>query len=64
MSISVVIPAYNASAFIAETLESALAQTLPADDILVVDDGSTDDTSTFERDGLPQRYSTHKDQDG
>jgi glycosyltransferase involved in cell wall biosynthesis len=47
MSISVLIPAYNASAFIAETLESALRQTLPADDILVVDDGSTDDTAAI-----------------
>src|ERR1035437_9648809 len=44
MSISVVIPAYNASRFIAATLESVLSQSLPADEILVVDDGSTDNT--------------------
>jgi glycosyltransferase involved in cell wall biosynthesis len=45
MSISVVIPAYNASRFLRATLESVLAQTLPADEILVIDDGSTDDTA-------------------
>jgi glycosyltransferase involved in cell wall biosynthesis len=47
MSISVVIPAYNASRFIAATLESVLGQTLPADEIVVVDDGSTDDTAAI-----------------
>jgi glycosyltransferase involved in cell wall biosynthesis len=44
MSISVVIPAYNGSRFIAETLESVFAQTLQPDEVLVIDDGSTDDT--------------------
>jgi glycosyltransferase involved in cell wall biosynthesis len=44
MKISVIIPAYNASATIAATIESALDQTRPADEILVMDDGSTDDT--------------------
>jgi glycosyltransferase involved in cell wall biosynthesis len=45
MSISVVIPAYNASAFLAETLRSVLAQTHPPSEVLVIDDGSTDDTA-------------------
>jgi glycosyltransferase involved in cell wall biosynthesis len=40
----VVVPAYNASPWIAETLESVFAQTSPADEVIVVDDGSTDDT--------------------
>ncbi|MBZ9769373.1 glycosyltransferase family 2 protein [Mesorhizobium sp. CA6] len=39
----VVIPAYNASATIAETLRSVAAQTLRPELVVVVDDGSTDD---------------------
>jgi glycosyltransferase involved in cell wall biosynthesis len=44
MKISVIIPAYNASVTIDATIQSVLGQTHPADEILVVDDGSTDDT--------------------
>lgn len=42
--VSILIPAYNAGPFIAETLRSALAQTWPRTEIIVVDDGSKDDT--------------------
>jgi glycosyltransferase involved in cell wall biosynthesis len=44
MKVSVVIPAYNAAATIDATIESVLAQTVAPDEILVLDDGSADDT--------------------
>jgi len=44
MSASIVIPAYNAAAFITRAIESALAQTQPPLEVIVVDDVSTDDT--------------------
>ena len=44
MQISVVIPAYNAGQLIEETLESVYAQTYPPYEVIVVDDGSLDDT--------------------
>lgn len=43
--VSVVIPAYNAEAFIIDALESISAQTTLPKEVFVIDDGSTDGTS-------------------
>lgn len=42
--IAVVIPTYNRAGYLTMAIESALAQTRPPDEIVVVDDGSIDDT--------------------
>jgi glycosyltransferase involved in cell wall biosynthesis len=53
MKVSVVISAYNSEATIQTTLDSVLAQTRRPDEILVMDDGSTDQTASFLRDYEP-----------
>jgi glycosyltransferase involved in cell wall biosynthesis len=44
-TISVVIPAYNAAPYVSRAIESALAQTVPPLEVIIVDDGSSDDTA-------------------
>ena len=45
--ISVVIPTYNHVRFLADAIQSALRQSYPTVEIIVVDDGSTDNTHTL-----------------
>lgn len=54
--VSILIPAYNAERWVADTIHSALGQTWPHKEIIVVDDGSTDQTAAiagnFLKDGV------------
>jgi glycosyltransferase involved in cell wall biosynthesis len=47
--VSILIPAYNAQRWLADTIESALGQTWPQKEIIVVDDGSRDQTLSVAR---------------
>jgi glycosyltransferase involved in cell wall biosynthesis len=47
--VSILIPAFNAEQWIADTLQSAVAQTWDRTEIIVVDDGSSDGTLSAAR---------------
>jgi cellulose synthase/poly-beta-1,6-N-acetylglucosamine synthase-like glycosyltransferase len=47
--VSILIPAFNAQEWIGETIESALGQSWPRKEIIIVDDGSTDATLAVAR---------------
>lgn len=56
MQISVIIPTYNRAEVLVRALDSVLAQSRPADEIIVVDDGSTDHTEKVMQDYPEARY--------
>jgi glycosyltransferase involved in cell wall biosynthesis len=45
MKVSAVIPAFNRRRYIARAIDSVMHQTVPVDEVLVIDDGSTDGTA-------------------
>jgi len=55
LSVSICIPAYNEEKYIADTIKSVLSQTIKPNEIIVVDDASTDKTSQIVR-KYPIRY--------
>ncbi len=52
--VSIIIPAYNAGSWVGEAIQSALAQTWPHKEIIVVNDGSTDNTLAIARSFIPK----------
>ncbi len=48
-AVSVIVPAYNVAPYVGATIESALAQTFTDLEVIVVDDGSTDETAAVVR---------------
>ena len=64
ISISVIIPVFNAESYVERAIQSVLRQTLPADEILIVDDGSTDRTASRIKQYEPQIHYVYQNKAG
>lgn len=60
MTVSVVMPVYNAEAYLREAIDSVLAQTYEDIELIIVDDGSTDGTEFIVRSYNDDRIIYHK----
>lgn len=64
LRVSVLVPTFNRAHYLAECLDSLLAQTLPALEIIVIDDGSEDHTAEVVKRYGPRIRYRHKDNGG
>jgi glycosyltransferase involved in cell wall biosynthesis len=64
MKVSVIIPVYNGSQYLAPTLASVVAQTYPLHEIIVIDDGSTDSSPDILRSFGERLRVTRQDNQG
>lgn len=64
MNISVIIPSYNRAHILERALSSVQAQTLAPVEIIVVDDGSTDNTASFMQQQFPGCRYIHQENQG
>ena len=61
--LTLAIPCFNAARYLTETLEGCLRQTVTPSEILVIDDGSTDDSASVAS-GFPVRLLRHTTNQG
>src|SRR5260370_41966977 len=65
MLVSILIPCFNAERWVAQAIESALSQTWPEKEVIVVDDGSTDASlEIIESFGARERWETGPNRGG
>lgn len=64
LRVSVLVPTFNRAHYLGECLDSLLAQTMPALEIIVIDDGSEDHTAEVVKRYGPRIHYLHKDNGG
>ena len=57
--VSVIMPTYHAAKWVSRPIDSVIAQTYPHVELIVVDDGSQDDTVAVVRDKLTRDFRNH-----